>query len=42
VVPVKHEIDLELGEINEVAGSNKYAYEDLDEMITQAQKKAMC
>jgi hypothetical protein len=41
-VPVKHEIDLEMGEINEVAGSNKYAYEDLDEMITQAQKKAMC
>jgi hypothetical protein len=41
-VPVKHEIDLEMGEIKEVAGSNNYAYEDLDEMITQAQKKAMC
>jgi hypothetical protein len=40
-VPIKHEIDLEMGEIKEVAGSNQYAYDDLDEMITQAQKEAM-
>lgn len=40
-VPIKYEIDLEIGEIEEAGGpggSKKYAYEDLDEMITQAQK----
>jgi hypothetical protein len=37
-VPIKHEVDLELGEIEEAGGSKKYAYEVLDEMITQAQE----
>lgn len=41
-VPIKPETDLEMGEIEEAGGSNKYAYEDLDEMITRAQKEAMC
>lgn len=40
-VLIKPETDLETGEIEEAGGSNKYAYEDLDEMITQAQKEAM-
>jgi hypothetical protein len=35
---IKHETDLEMGEIEEAGGSKRYAYEDLDEMITQAQK----
>jgi hypothetical protein len=38
---IKHETDLEMGEIEEADGSKKYAYEDLDEMITQAQKEAV-
>jgi hypothetical protein len=38
---IKHETDLEMGEIEEAGGSKKYAYEDLDEMITQAQKEAV-
>ena len=40
-VSIKPEIDLEMGEIREAGGSSKYVYEDLDEMITQAQKDAM-
>ncbi|KAI4731926.1 hypothetical protein E4T49_00186 [Aureobasidium sp. EXF-10728] len=40
-VPIKHETDLEMGEIEEASVGNKYAYEDLDEMINQAQKNAM-
>ncbi|CAD0092229.1 unnamed protein product [Aureobasidium vineae] len=40
-VPIKHETDLEMGEVEEARGGNKYAYEDLDEMIDQAQTKAM-
>lgn len=39
-VLIKPEADLEMGEIEE-AGGKKYAYEDLDEMITKAQKEAM-
>ncbi|KAG9689745.1 hypothetical protein KCU95_g13461, partial [Aureobasidium melanogenum] len=40
-VSVKHETDLEMGEIKEGGDGNKLAYEDLDEMINQAQKEAM-
>lgn len=40
-VPIKPETNLEIGEIEEAGGSNKYPYEDLDEMITRAQKEAM-
>jgi hypothetical protein len=38
---IKHETDLEMSEIEEAGGSKKYAYEDLDEMITQAQNEAV-
>ncbi|KAG9564575.1 hypothetical protein KCU79_g4973, partial [Aureobasidium melanogenum] len=40
-VLVKDEADLEMGEIKEGGDGNKFAYEDLDEMISQAQKEAM-
>jgi len=40
-VMIKPETDLEMGEIEEAGGSKKYAYEDLDEMITRAQNEAM-
>lgn len=40
-VSVKRETNLEMGEIREGGNGNKFAYEDLDEMINQAQKEAM-
>lgn len=40
-VVVKDETDLEMGEVKENGDGNKLAYEDLDELIDQAQKEAM-
>lgn len=40
-VPVKNETDLEMGEVREVGDGKLVAYEDLDELISQAQKEAM-